>query len=795
MLALFRSRRLLTSSVLSRQTRSIRSTPREIPSFLRRWDPTLHRPPRTSSRPAEANSLRNVAPDDVAYTETWKRQQARPQEGLIYTELLEIPHKNLGPTQIDSVRNLIRLLHLAKVEASPSFSLSMELWNAYQTAKELDTELVSRISSPTWDILWNAQYVHDYSERHRLSVLERDLHSVGATTTGRRARHLENVFMEEKEEDALKAWEDDLEHQDYKPEHLELGVRLYALAGNTDRALQVMNKLFGLYPNWNPSILMSVFRALTSSGTEEKYDLAKDIYLELRERMGADLTIKTYDACLIGFLEARSLRYAKQVFRDMCKDGYLATSADAGSGEELLKRLHLLYRLGTDISKMTSIALDLIAVLPVSHHDYLFGSWMKCAVVQKAPEAAAQILDMMYRRGSTPSTYHFNLLLRALFRSGETSNILQAENIGWHMIEQAKLEAIEMDSLPHGPAQYPNRELNRELDSKNFATEGSPHVLGPSASAAIAVPNASITTFSIIMHHHATDLQWEHVDYLARQLKETGLAPNTSIMNVLIDSKCRQGRFSEAWKIYKSLTDNPNVHSIFPNGKTLRLLWKMLRLALSEQSQITPEHSGLPTPRVLLAETVRWWDMCRSRYDAERFLQGLAAQNGGAITKLMLHCFSFAQDLLGSLVAVHVLRHKFDIFPNDKTVEIIKRQMAWVDLQNETESLRIQFGASGSRRRNMLHVEAIFQDLLERRTKSNDTGSGMRSSSSREELGDKSLSLLNELVRAFMEETHQPLTIEAMINVVKDEVGVPDMQVGDTVRVRAKPSEWRFCVC
>jgi pentatricopeptide repeat protein len=780
MLAPFRPRRLLTSSVLSRQTRSIRSTPREIPSFLRRWDPTLHRPHRTSPRPAEANSLRNVAPNDVAYTETWKRQQARPQERLTYTELLEIPHKNLVPKQIDSVRNLIRLLHLAKVEASPSFSLSMELWNAYETAKELDSELISRISNPTWDILWNAQYFHDYSERHRLSVLERDLHSVGVTTTGRRARHLETVFMEERQEDALKAWEDDLEHQDYEPEHLELGVRLHALAGNTDRALQVMNKLFELYPSWSPSIMISVFRALTSSGTEEKYDLAKDIYLEMKERMGTDLTIETYDACLIGFLEARCLRYAKQVFRDMCKDGYLATSADAGSDKELLKRLHLLYRLGTDISKMTSIALDVIAVLPVSHHDYLFGSWMKCAVVQKAPEAAAQILDMMFRKGSSPRAFHFNLLLRALFRTGETSNLLQAENIGWHMIEQAKLEAIETDSTPHGPAQY----LSKELNGKNLATEGSQHPLGPAASAAMAVPNASITTFSIIMHHHAKDLQWEHVDYLARQLKEAGLAPNTSIMNVLIDSKCRQGRFSEAWKIYKSLTDNPTVHSIFPNGKTFRLLWKTLRLALSEQTQVTPEHSGLPTPRALLAETVRWWDMCRNRHDAERFLQGLAAQNGGAITKLMLHCFSFAKDLVGSLIAVHVLRHKFDIFPSDKTFEIIKRQMAWVDFRNETESLRIQFGASGNRRRNMLHVEAIFQDLLERRMKSNDTGSGMRSSSSREELGDKSLGLLNELLRALMEKTHQPATVEAMINAAKDEVGVPDMQVGDTARLR-----------
>jgi hypothetical protein len=45
-----------------------------------------------------------------------------------------------------------------------------------------------------------------------------------------------------------------------------------------------------------------------------------------------------------------------------------------------------------------------------------------------------------------------------------------------------------------------------------------------------------------------------------------------------------------------------------------------------------------------------------------------------------MHCFSYTQDLAGSLVALHVLRRYFDIFLTDKVAEILQRQMAWVDM-------------------------------------------------------------------------------------------------------------------
>jgi len=589
-------------------------------------------------------------------------------------------------------------------------------------------------------------------------------------------RYLEDLFSTGKEEDALRVWEDDhsrpvpVLRQAHTPEHLEVGVRLHALAGNTDRARQVMKELFEVYPNSNPSIIMSVFRAHTRSETKEKHDVANELYLEMKERMGTDFTLETYDACLVGFIEARCLQHAKQVFRDMCKNGRLSTSGDVQSIGEVLERLHLLYRLGTDISKMTSIILDVISTLPESYHGHVFSSWMQSAVIEKAPEAAAQILDMMFQRGLQSETFHFNMLLRALLRSGESSKILEAENIGWRMVERAKLEAIEADYIPNGPARY----IERQFKNNELATGGSQRAVASEASATIAVPRASKSTFGIIMQHHADNLQWEHVDYLARQLKEAGVRPNTLIMNVIIDSRCKQGRFSEAWTTYRSLCDKRGARNLFPDGRTMRLLWKTLRIALSEQREASSEPSGLPTPRALLAETVRWWDMCRGRHDAERFLQGLAGKDHGAIMGLMMHCFSFVGDLPGSFVAVHVLRHKFKIIPVDKTFDIIQRQMVWKDLRNETDAVRAQWVPSGAHARRTRYVEALFQDLLEQRSKMMNAGNDTESNLSQEELGDIRLNFLAEFVKVFMEGTYEPAIVEAMIDAVKNEVGVPD---------------------
>lgn len=649
-----------------------------------------------------------------------------------------------------------------------------QLWSAYAQARaaELKAEqnLLGKLSALEWDLVWRIQsdkYHIRPDQTLRLEKLYRHMSDLGKATTERqRAEYLECLFLNGKEQEALKEWEDDHASRG-RPEqvstgrdHLSIGAKLHALAGNVDRSHEAMHLLFKHHPDHNNSIMLAVlvFRGHTSSMDEQHHHHANEIYLRIKETKGSCMTLDDYDAFFVGFLEAKHLRYAQQVFRDMVQDGVLDCTGTVESVHEVLKRLHKLYRLGTDITKMTSIALGAIEVLPPAYHGHLFGDWMKSTVVTNAPKAGAEILSLMSKRGWPPETIHFNMFLKAMLRTKEDANVLKAENIAWHMIEEAG--RVQTRSLPHD---------SRAEQIYKLSQTTRPHV-EPTRGLA----RADVTTFALMMHHHARKHQWEHVDYLARQLGETDIIPNTTIMNVLIDNKCRQGAYTEAFSTYRQLT-NPGKgkEAVFPNGSTMRCLWKTLRLALGDHA--TRDLPGLPTPRQLMYWTYMWWTLCRSRYDADRFKMGLAGANGGALSKLVMHCFSYKQDLAGLLVALHLLRQKFDIFPNNNAVTILQRQMAWVDTASETQSSRRRYFHSRANQRNTERIVRVYNILLNKR---------------KEEIGDEwknwtdvqikdfGLDLLSEFVRVVVKRSCPDDLVELKIEVACVNMGVDGMQTG-----------------
>ena len=758
MLALYRLR-CLPHSTPSFQTRFLRTLPRKIPEYVPRWDPTLHRTAQSTS--VLNDSTRTTAENpSFDFNRGAEREQLRDKPVAIGT-----PGTNRtgGRTVI---KRLNQILKLVRNSNGQDASLRAPLWRAYSLAKAFDPKLLARISDRVWDLL-------SITQSHRtahMAQLYQDMNKAGRyTTSGQRAKYLEKIFLRGEVDQALREWEEDHRlglngvRMDYKPEHLEIGAKLHALTRNVDYSRNIMDELFRLYPNWDTSVMMAVFRAHTSSELQEHHDMAKQIYVRMKNQRGNTRSIKDYDAWLVGFLEMRSLSHAKQVFRDMVKDGYLATSGTAEQVSQVLKRLHMIYRLGTNIESMTSIALDAISVLPRGYHGHLFGDWLKSTVVQKTPQAAAQILEIMLKRGYRPETFHYNMFLRALIRTKEEANILKAENIGWRMVEAA-CEAGRHEVTPETIPAIIDKKIAEAPPTSDEMTQ--------------RAPVADVTTFALIMQHHANSLQWEHVDYLSRQLKAARVKPNATIMNVLMDNKCRQGAYSEAWKIYKSLTEpQEGSNGVFPNGASIRCLWKTLRLALGDST--VQNKLDLPSPRELLAETVNWWTLCRSRYDADRFRMGLAGTDSGAITSLIMHCFSYNRDLAGSLVALHVLRHRLHIFPTDESAQILQRQMAWVDLADESAAVRGQYFHSRSNKKNTDRIAAVYDILLQRRLSRTGLKEGEFEKLTDEQIGDLGLNLLSEFIRVVLKRYHPPEVVEMMIDVARSVVGVPDLPTGD----------------
>lgn len=776
MLALRRLRCLVHSTPVT-QTRTLRTRPRPLPTYTRQWNPTLHTPIRTP----------NPSNDPAGHDDTSRAAIEQTPVGDAKDDLRPAPdqHNNDEDLVIDVtissfqiacvVKRLQYFLNRADLKDDVDAALRGPLWNAYTEATKWKISLLKGLPYRAWNILWRSQYA-DFSNVSRrqinLARLNQDLITARAhAVAGQVAYRIERRFMTGMQEEALRLWTSSRSNFPTAPEYLDTGARLYALAGYPDQARNIMDRLLELYPSWDVSVMVAVFRAYTSSRSKDDIEKAQEIYHIIKQRVAPVAALEVYDSCLIGFLEVQSLPDAKQVFRDMVCGGLLETEGSQLQAERVLKRLNLLYALGRDISGMSSIALDAIAVLPVAYHGHVFSDWMKSAMVGNAPQAAAQILDVMIQRGYRPETQDFDYLLRSLIRTKEAHNLLKAENIGWKMIEQARMSAIPTDRHPSGS--------RLKAIAEKLQTEG---VLD--ADPAASVPPASTSTFALIMRHHASKSQWEHVDYLSRQLKLANIKMNSTIMNVVIENEGRKGQFNEAWQIYKSLTDNTDeAESVFPDGETFAILWRNLRFALGNPANL--EDPNLPTPRKLLRETVDWWLLVRQRPDADRFLRGLAADDRGGIEKLMLHCFSCAQDLSGSLVALHVLRQKFDIYPTKNTVKTVLRQLSWEAKHDETQSMRRHFRISKDHSRNMRRLTHIYEAVSSYRLQRLKITADMLRNYSSEQLGDLELNTISEFVRAALlaHPHHSPEIVELLIEGAANAAGVAGITTGDVTVV------------
>lgn len=698
------------------------------------------------------------------------------------TEHIVISHSSLDPTVRRDLSRLEYLLNLANAKNALTPTLRAPLWRAYKACLRHISFLPALLSRRAWDVLWKSQYM-DFSDMSRRKGRLIELYGNLVETrrfehdlAGQVAYRLERKFMAGLQQEALELWKDYRHQYPEAPEFLDTGARLYALEGFPDRAREITDQLLELEPDWHVSVMLVVFRAYTSSQREQHHEEARRMYRAIKAKIGDKGPIEIYDNCLLGFLEARSLADARQVFRDMVKAGHLDYNGSESQIQQVLRRLNRLYALATGISSMSSIALDAIAVLPVAYHGHLFSDWMKYALFQESPQVVAQILDMMIERGHQPETGHFEFLLRALFRTKKPDDVLKAENLGWKMVEEARLFSTPMD--PSAP-ETRLMAIKEKLDSASVLDTDS----------AIRTPAANTSTFALLMGHHAGRSQWEHVDFLTRQLREANIAPDCTIMNVIIDNKIRQGQFVEAWRIYKTLTGNEtHKGSIFPDGATMRCLWKILRHAFNDPAN--QESLDLPTPRELLHETIEWWNLVRQRPDADRFLRGLIGLRKNTAHRLILHCFSHSQDLAGALVALHVLRLEFNICPTQEDAKTFRKQIAWVPMHDQSDSVRRQFSLSNNNARNMERLSRTYERIRTRRLKELNADGRVELPSIEADAGDFELNTISEFVRIVLLANRPPEAVELTIQAARQDIGVPDMPTGDASAFDLDDGSW-----
>jgi hypothetical protein len=563
-------------------------------------------------------------------------------------------------------------------------------------------------------------------------------------------------------------------------EYLQLGVLLHIHLNKTYNAHRLAMDLYDYAPQHSEKVLMAMFTAhIRASSKQARGDLAYDVFVRMKDLPEQKAMKEDYLAWLEAFLTCGCPEYAMDVFKAMVQSRHLADGHDAKKEVESLSILKRICDSTKDSEGYSKTMLSAISVLPKAYHLGIYHHWMQQTAVQNTPEAAAQILELMFRQGLQPDSFHFNFLLRVLRRTGNPEYVAKTENIGWKMIERASDRVI--NSLA-----FMRPLFSQETTGNNSEKEGTDVEAGFPLE--MTIPPADSDTFAILLEHHTKAAQWEHVDYLKKKLSTVNFQPTSPLMNTILNVSRWSGDYGEVFRQFYAWTQpSDGGTATIPDGASWRALWATMRLAnvydstgegLSSVNNYTTE--GIPTPRELLSGCVKWWEFIKSqpRFDPNRFKIGLAGKDGGAIQKLIIHCFNNANDLPGQLVALHVLRKIFNLIPPSDTYEMLRFQIIKKGLVSAA-SARSTYVHSGLWEKNVERVDRVYHILMQRRfQRMNLTGDDF-AALNLAEVADLNLKILSEFVRVVLVRKHPPGVVEAMIDEAKKEIGVPDLNTGD----------------
>lgn len=695
-------------------------------------------------------------------------------------------NKNASPDNSVWVPSFLKLLQVPAV-ARPHVSAD-NLWVFYLKFRTFNSQRLASISKEGWGFLFYHQSrapITDDVRAKRLFQLYQDMGAVDKKPSSvMRLGIIQSLFKVGRYKRALELWENCFVH-DGPPgstrrmtyiDYLELGALLHLHLGRAAEAHELAMRLLALEPDYSGRVLAAVFMAHIR---ENRPDSAYSIFVDLKEILREKARKRDYLAWLDGFLTCSCPHFAMEVFACMVQSGCLGVDSDSRMATEVFTTLKRISDTTKDFEDYSKVMLAAISVLPKPYHLDVYHHWMQRSTIERRPEAAAHTLELMFRQGLQPDSVHFNILLRVLGRTKDAENLAKCENIGWKMIEVAG-DQVAIDRPAFIQPLLSHESIRQGIESERTDAEAFSHHES-------TIPPADSDTFAILLEHHSKAGQWEHVDYLKRKLSTVAFERTSALMNTLLHVSRRSGHYARVFKQFYAWTQRSDGETAtIPDGASWRILWWTLRLAgvpdpRAKGLSILNNYAGqeLPTPRALLAECVKWWEFIESRpkFDPDRFRVGLAAKDGDAIQKLMMHCFSNANDLPGQLVALHVLRKIFKLLPLSDTYERLRFQIIkWGLVSATARSAHIH---PSTWKNNVRRVDRVYHILMQRRFQRMKLTGDDYATLDEVEVADLNLKILSEFIRVILVRQHPPKDVEDMIDAAKLEMGVPDLKTGD----------------
>jgi len=490
----------------------------------------------------------------------------------------------------------------------------VECWKYYSAARKALSSAWGKVPREVWDFLWMVlswDGAENPNRLHHIYVLAKDMNAAGVVLRdAQQLLAIEAMFVEGWKDEAVEAWKKTVVTLGSKPEtfkgYHELGVRMLALQGDTERAQRTADTLLRSAQDPDARILIPIIRAL--SRNDATADQAWESYRDMRELLGETMNIEDYDEVVASFLETNRMEHALQAFVDMMFSGAI------------------------DIRGKTRLP---IAV----SNQFFIGKWLKRLIGAGDLDGAYKVVLYLQDKGISASSIQLNGLIGAWVRSDSAEGFEKAEELAWNMI-RARLDFVRMRERQASAGQS-----IQFYDPCNPKRTRSPNETQPEF---YCVTRATAETFCILAENYCSRGLHSRLEELWGAFQDSAIGPTSFLMNQLIRSYTQEGEARRAVDIYREMTTDGSVQ---PDAYTFLALFNTLsvnRLAVRD-----PALTALDIHK----SREFFSDMVRAKWTFD------SPEAYHLLPRTVLFSMLKAGDYAGMVVAVRAMKELFDFTP------------------------------------------------------------------------------------------------------------------------------------
>ncbi|KAF8535455.1 hypothetical protein BDD12DRAFT_855284 [Trichophaea hybrida] len=536
----------------------------------------------------------------------------------------EIPTSKRKTSVIDAVTGMDTIFSSAENLTDEEIFLLRKLTTAMVWAKEPSTKAAAevlarlrklephpqllRLLTPyAWKFLW-AMETEDIPSSRSRQVGDLMVKAGVDMTEEQEIAYVGGLFWSDSRDRAIKRWEG-LVKRIPSLAVWNLGVRIFSLERNPEKAVQVIEKMIKTLGYTEHKTWIPIVMAYNHIHEGKKAWHTYQRMLKCAEKNGERITAKQFDSLAMSFLDNYNPLMGLEVYKHMVFAGHNALDRQqTETYQNLSEAVQAAQQQSVDPESLNALSLDAIKNLPPKvANRYFYSGWMLNLMRMGRTDLAwFLVADVMHSQQFPPDSIHCNWVIQGFLQENK---IEQAERIAEEMISE-RLNQIEM---------------------------GRKKKASPEEIEKILVAPATIQTFSILMQFYSRRKFMDRISPLYQKMLECDIPSNAYIMNHLLYALFRMRDMLRLADAFEAMVREARVP---PDFESFTIMWTAMWRHHTEPHQKSTEFL---TPRELWKLTME--HLPKRTEDAEGSMKD--------IWYAIIKCLLLVRDLEGALLALH----------------------------------------------------------------------------------------------------------------------------------------------